>query len=102
MAWFIRKAFKIGPLLRMNLSKSGVGFSFGVKGARIIHIPRGFSAAGRQSAVLILRGGCQAPDLDGLCIAQIFPVDEISTLLDSLLNPRTRRVPQFRNLSVLG
>lgn len=41
MAWYIRKSFKLGSLLRLNLSKSGVGYSFGVKGARIAHGPRG-------------------------------------------------------------
>ena len=41
MPWFIRKSFKVGPLLRLNLSKSGLGYSFGVKGARIGSGPRG-------------------------------------------------------------
>ena len=41
MPWFIRKSFKVGPLLRLNLSKSGLGYSFGVKGARIGTGPRG-------------------------------------------------------------
>jgi len=49
MAFYIRKSFKLGPL-RFNLSKSGVGVSAGVKGARIgvdargkkyIHLGRG-------------------------------------------------------------
>jgi hypothetical protein len=34
MAFFLRKALKLGPL-RLNLSKSGVGISAGVTGARI-------------------------------------------------------------------
>lgn len=34
MTWFLRKALRLGPL-RLNLSKRGVGASFGVKGARI-------------------------------------------------------------------
>ena len=33
MGFYIRKSFKLGPL-RFNLSKSGVGMSAGVKGAR--------------------------------------------------------------------
>jgi hypothetical protein len=41
MAWYIRKSFKVGPLLRLNLSKSGLGYSFGIKGARIGTGPRG-------------------------------------------------------------
>ena len=49
MGWYLKKAFKIGPFLRLNLSKSGVGFSFGVKGARIGRGPRGtYVAAGRE------------------------------------------------------
>lgn len=35
MAWYIRKSIRINKLLRLNLSKSGLGFSAGVKGARI-------------------------------------------------------------------
>src|SRR5690606_31887490 len=34
MPFYIRKAFSSGPI-RLNLSKGGLGFSFGVKGARI-------------------------------------------------------------------
>jgi hypothetical protein len=41
MAWYIRKSFKLSSLLRVNLSKSGLGYSFGVKGARIGTGPRG-------------------------------------------------------------
>jgi hypothetical protein len=35
MAWYIRKSLRINKLLRLNLSKSGLGFSVGVKGARV-------------------------------------------------------------------
>jgi hypothetical protein len=35
MAWYLRKAFRLGPLLRLNVSKSGLGLSFGIKGLRI-------------------------------------------------------------------
>ena len=34
MGWYLRKSVKLG-LFRVNLSKSGIGYSFGVKGARI-------------------------------------------------------------------
>jgi len=40
MGWYIRKAFSTGPV-RLNLSKSGLGVSFGVKGARLGVGPRG-------------------------------------------------------------
>ena len=42
MAFYIRKAFRLGPL-RLNLSKRGVGVSAGVKGARV-----GVDATGRE------------------------------------------------------
>lgn len=38
--WYLRKGFNFGPL-RLNLSKSGLGYSFGVRGARIGVGPRG-------------------------------------------------------------
>lgn len=34
MGFYIRKSFSFGPL-RINLSKSGLGVSVGVKGARV-------------------------------------------------------------------
>jgi hypothetical protein len=48
MGWYIRKAIRLGPL-RLNLSKSGIGYSVGVKGARVgvgqkgsyVHLGRG-------------------------------------------------------------
>ena len=40
MGFYLRKGFNFGPL-RLNLSRSGLGASFGVKGARIGIGPRG-------------------------------------------------------------
>ena len=40
MAWYLRKSFTIGPL-RLNLSKGGLGYSVGVKGARVGIKPSG-------------------------------------------------------------
>jgi len=40
MGFFIRKSFSLGPL-RLNLSKSGIGTSVGVKGFRIGTKPSG-------------------------------------------------------------
>ncbi len=40
MGWYLRKSFGFGPL-RLNLSKSGIGYSVGVRGARIGVGPRG-------------------------------------------------------------
>jgi hypothetical protein len=38
--FYLRKAFRVGPV-RINLSKSGLGASLGVKGARISTGPAG-------------------------------------------------------------
>src|SRR5580693_5083745 len=40
MGYFFRKSLNFGPV-RLNLSKSGVGASVGVKGARVTMTPRG-------------------------------------------------------------
>lgn len=40
MGWFFRKSKSVGPV-RFNLSKSGIGVSTGVKGARLSFGPRG-------------------------------------------------------------
>ncbi len=40
MGWYIKKSKSVGPL-RFNLSKSGIGMSAGVKGARVSFGPRG-------------------------------------------------------------
>jgi hypothetical protein len=40
MGWYLRKSFGFGPV-RLNLSKSGIGYSLGVRGARIGVGPRG-------------------------------------------------------------
>jgi hypothetical protein len=42
MGLFFRKSIKLGPL-RINLSKSGIGISFGVPGARVSAGPSGSS-----------------------------------------------------------
>ncbi len=48
MSFYIRKSFGFGPL-RLNLSRSGLGASFGVTGARIGLGPRGaYVHAGRE------------------------------------------------------
>lgn len=49
MSFFVRKAFRFGPL-RLNLSKSGIGVSAGIKGARLGLDSRGrpYVAGGRH------------------------------------------------------
>jgi hypothetical protein len=49
MGWYLRKSFGFGPL-RVNLSKSGVGYSLGVRGARI-------GANSRGTYIRMGRGG---------------------------------------------
>ena len=41
MGWSYRKSIRLGKHTRLNLSKSGIGISTGVKGARISVGPRG-------------------------------------------------------------
>jgi hypothetical protein len=50
MPWYLRKAFSRGPI-RLNLSKSGLGASFGVKGLRIGVGPRGTYVAGGRGGL---------------------------------------------------
>src|SRR5437016_13428731 len=48
MGFYFRKSIKFGPM-RFNFSKSGIGISTGVKGARISTGPRGtYVHAGRN------------------------------------------------------
>ena len=41
MGWFIRRSIRIGPFLRLNLTRRGVGMSVGVPGARVSVGPSG-------------------------------------------------------------
>ena len=50
MFWFLRKSLKVGPF-RVNFSKSGIGCSFGVKGARIGTGPRGPYISGGRGGI---------------------------------------------------
>ena len=48
MGWYLKKSFPFGPL-RINLSKSGIGASVGVKGLRVSTGPKGRQInAGRE------------------------------------------------------
>ena len=60
MGWYLRKSLKLGPI-RFNLSKSGIGTSFGVRGLRIGSGPRGkYIHAGRGG--LYFRQSLSSPD----------------------------------------
>lgn len=50
MGWYFRKALRLGPL-RINLSRHGIGYSVGVRGARV-----GRSAQGRAYVAASHRG----------------------------------------------
>jgi hypothetical protein len=71
-----RKSINLGPL-RINLSKSGVGFSLGVKGFRI-----GRSAKGKNTATVSLPGTglSYVQDLDGDSIKET--VEDIKGIFD--------------------
>lgn len=59
MGWYLKKSFGFGPL-RLNLSKSGIGASVGVKGLRVSTGPKGRQLnAGREG--LYYRQSLNAP-----------------------------------------
>lgn len=71
-----RKSFSIGPI-RINISKSGIGISIGVKGFRI-----GRSAKGKTTATVSLPGTglSYVQDLDRESIQET--VEDIKDLFD--------------------
>ena len=71
-----RKSFNIGPL-RINISKSGIGFSLGVKGFRI-----GRSAKGKMTATASLPGTglSYVQDLDKESIEET--IEDVRDLFD--------------------
>ena len=59
MGWYLKKSFAFGPL-RLNLSKSGIGASAGVKGLRVSTGPKGRQLnAGREG--LYYRASLNSP-----------------------------------------
>jgi hypothetical protein len=66
-----RKSFTFGPL-RINVSKSGVGFSLGVKGFRI-----GRSAKGKNTATVSLPG-------TGLSYVQDLDADSLKETVEDI------------------
>ena len=71
-----RKSINIGPL-RINISKSGIGFSLGVKGFRVSR-----SAKGKMSATASLPGTglSYVQNLDAKSIKKT--VDDVKDLFD--------------------
>lgn len=73
MPWYLRKSFSRGPI-RLNLSKSGLGASFGVRGLRIGVGPRGTYLAGGRGGLYYRQylnsGHPSAPAIPRLPISQ--------------------------------
>ncbi|MBR2888803.1 MAG: DUF4236 domain-containing protein [Oscillospiraceae bacterium] len=71
-----RKSFNIGPL-RINISKSGIGFSLGVKGFRVSR-----SAKGKMTATASLPGTglSYVQDLDKESIEET--IEDVKDLFD--------------------
>ena len=71
-----RKSFSIGPL-RINISKSGIGFSLGVKGFRVSR-----SAKGKMTATASLPGTglSHVQDLDADSIQDT--IEDVKDLFD--------------------
>jgi hypothetical protein len=63
MALYLRKAFTLGPV-RLNLSKSGLGLSAGVKGLRVGTGPRGAYVHGGRHGVYVRQSLGQAGSRD--------------------------------------
>lgn len=82
MGWYLRKSLGFGPL-RINLSKSGLGGSVGVKGFRVGTGPRGrYLHAGRGG--LYYRTSLDTP------VEPSEPVDDSGEASQDLLADRQR------------
>jgi hypothetical protein len=74
MGIFFRKSFRVGPL-RFNLSKSGVGVSTGIKGARVGIGARGPYVSGGKDGIYFrenLGSGGNASESNGSNLAAVF------------------------------
>jgi hypothetical protein len=83
MGFFLRKSIKFGPL-RINLSKSGLGLSGGIKGARISAGPRGPQLnVGRKGIYYRKQLGSRTPHGGGWLarlLAYFFPSRQVATV----------------------
>ena len=93
MGFRLRKTIRIGKFLHVNLSKRGVGFSVGVKGARIGIGPRGrrttLSVPGTGLSYVKENGWSKSPKLPA---QQTVPVTEN---LKNLPQPAPRSFASF-------
>jgi hypothetical protein len=88
-----RKSINLGPL-PINLSKSGVGFSLGVKGFRV-----GRSAKGKNTATVSLPGTglSYVQDLDGDSIKET--VEDIKDIFDGDKDNKTEKKSKSKSKS---
>ena len=88
-----RKSINLGPL-RINLSKSGVGFSLGVKGFRV-----GRSAKGKNTATVSLPGTglSYVQDLDGDSIKET--MEDIKDIFDGDKHNKTEKKSKSKSKS---
>ena len=88
-----RQSINLGPL-RINLSKSGVGFSLGVKGFRV-----GRSAKGKNTATVSLPGTglSYVQDLDGDSIKET--VEDIKDIFDGDKDNKTEKKSKSKSKS---
>jgi len=79
MGWYLRKSFGLGPL-RLNLSKSGIGYSVGVRGARIGVGPRGNYIRLGRGGVYYQKYFSSAGSASANSQAPVVPVVDVSAL----------------------
>src|SRR5262245_60506610 len=114
MGFYIRKSFGLGPF-RLNLSKSGVGFSAGVKGARVGVGPRGaYVHAGRGGLYFRQSLGSRRSDSTSIALPSgpVGVIDSVDSSLllageshaeiEAALERVYRRIPRVYIVGVLG
>lgn len=70
MGWSLSRSKKFGPL-RVNFSRSGIGASIGVRGARVGSGPRGSYVAGSGPFGLRFRSKAGAPGAGGAMLLSV-------------------------------
>lgn len=100
MAFYIRKSIKLGKGVKVNLSKSGVGLSAGVKGARANVGPRGAGVHVGRHGIYYRKqlGGKTVPHIDGAADE----VDEQASKLETAATDAEMAVASFIVFALLG
>jgi hypothetical protein len=68
VGWYFRRSVRLGPL-RINFSKSGIGYSVGMKGLRVGKGPRGPYVAGGRYGLYFRQSLKSAPQRPTISIA---------------------------------